>query len=54
VHVAPQWLDRLPPANEDEEQMLDTLPAPEATSRLSCQIIWDAPLDGLEVTLAGT
>jgi 2Fe-2S ferredoxin len=54
VHVAPQWLDRLPPANEDEEQMLDTLPATESTSRLSCQIIWDAPLDGLEVTLAGT
>jgi 2Fe-2S ferredoxin len=54
VHVAPQWAGRLLPANEDEEQMLDTLPAPEATSRLSCQIIWDAPLDGLEVTLAGT
>jgi hypothetical protein len=23
------------------------------TSRLSCQIIWDTHLDGLEVTLAG-
>jgi hypothetical protein len=25
----------------------------EATSRLSCQLIWDQRLDGLEVSLAG-
>ena len=34
--------------------MLDSLPAREPTSRLSCQIIWDKHLDGLEVTLRGS
>jgi 2Fe-2S ferredoxin len=53
VHVAPEWAERLHPARDDEAAMLDTLPATEITSRLSCQIIWDARLDGLEVTLAG-
>lgn len=54
VHVALEWADRLHPARDDEEAMLDTLAGVEATSRLSCQIIWDAHLDGLELTLAGT
>ena len=53
VHVAPEWAERLHPARDDEEAMLDTLPATEPTSRLSCQLIWDRHLDGLEVTLAG-
>ena len=29
------------------------VPGTEPTSRLSCQIIWDAHLDGLELTLPG-
>ena len=33
--------------------MLDGVPGAEPTSRLSCQIIWDAHLDGLELTLPG-
>jgi 2Fe-2S ferredoxin len=41
------------PARDDEEAMLDTLPAAEPTSRLSCQLVWDEHLDGLEVSLAG-
>jgi 2Fe-2S ferredoxin len=53
VTVAPEWAPRLHPAREEEEAMLDTLPAVEPTSRLSCQLIWDKHLDGLEVTLAG-
>jgi 2Fe-2S ferredoxin len=53
VHVAPEWAERLHPARDDEEAMLDTLPVTEPTSRLSCQLIWDRHLDGLEVTLAG-
>jgi ferredoxin, 2Fe-2S len=52
VHVAPDWAERLDPARDDEEAMLDQLPVTEPTSRLSCQIIWDKDLDGLEVTLA--
>jgi 2Fe-2S ferredoxin len=52
VEVEPEWADRLHPARDDEEALLDTLPVSGPTSRLSCQIIWDAHLDGLEVTLA--
>lgn len=53
VHVAPGWAERLVAPRDDEEAMLDTLPAAEPTSRLSCQLIWDEHLDGLEITLAG-
>ena len=53
VEVAPDWAQRLHPAREDEEAMLDTLPVAGPTSRLSCQIIWDTHLDGLELTLPG-
>ena len=53
VEVEPEWADRLHPARDDEEAMLDTLPATAPTSRLSCQIIWEEQLNGLEVTLAG-
>jgi len=53
VEVAPDWAERLHPVREDEEATLDTLPVTGSTSRLSCQIIWDTHLDGLEVTLAG-
>jgi ferredoxin len=38
---------------EDEEGLLDALPQAADTSRLSCQIIWDSDLDGLELTLVG-
>jgi 2Fe-2S ferredoxin len=53
VHLAPGWAERVHPARDDEEAMLDTLPAAEPTSRLSCQLVWDEHLDGLEVSLAG-
>jgi 2Fe-2S ferredoxin len=53
VHVAPHWAGKLHPARDDEEEMLDQVPQPAPTSRLSCQIIWDTHLDGLEVTLVG-
>jgi len=53
VHVAPGWVPTLYPATDDEEAMLDQLPAVARTSRLSCQIIWDDHLDGLELTLPG-
>ena len=53
VHVAPAWAERLSPMREDEEGLLDALPQAADTSRLSCQIIWDSDLDGLELTLVG-
>ena len=52
VVVAPEWAERLHPANEDELDRLDELPSIEPTSRLSCQIIWSDDLDGLTLSLA--
>ncbi|QQN73639.1 2Fe-2S iron-sulfur cluster-binding protein [Croceicoccus sp. YJ47] len=51
VVVAPEWFDRLPPATEDEEDMLDLAAGVQRTSRLSCQILLDPGLDGLAISI---
>jgi len=51
VIVDPEWFDRLDPASDDEEDMLDLAAAVERTSRLSCQITLAARLDGLTVRI---
>jgi len=43
--------ERLQPATEDEEDMLDLAFGLTATSRLGCQIIMTEELDGLTLTL---
>jgi ferredoxin len=53
VIVAADWFARLPRASEDEEDMLDLAAGVARTSRLSCQIVLDASLDGLEVRIPG-
>ena len=53
VIVAAEWFDRLPPAVDDEEDMLDLAAQVTRTSRLSCQIFLSAELDGLEVRIPG-
>ena len=52
VYVDDAWLDRLVPASEEEEAMLDDVPDVQENSRLSCQILMNDDLDGLTVTLA--
>ncbi|KQU62291.1 2Fe-2S ferredoxin [Sphingomonas sp. Leaf339] len=42
---------RLPPASENEEDLLDLAPAATRTSRLACQIILTPALDGLTVRI---
>jgi 2Fe-2S ferredoxin len=55
VVVDPEWIDLLPDATEDEEDMLDLAFGLTKTSRLGCQIIITEELDGLTVRLpAGT
>lgn len=49
VIVAPDWFARLPRASDEEEDMLDLAAGIDVTSRLSCQIVLTAELDGLEV-----
>jgi ferredoxin len=49
VIVAAEWFGRLPPASEEEEDMLDLAAGACRTSRLSCQIELTPELDGLAV-----
>ncbi|MCZ8370392.1 MAG: 2Fe-2S iron-sulfur cluster-binding protein [Porphyrobacter sp.] len=51
VIVAAEWFDRLPPASEEEEDMLDFAAGARRTSRLSCQIELTEQMDGLTVTV---
>ncbi len=53
VEVSDMWSDRLHPARDDEEAMLDELPLVLPGSRLSCQIIYTPDLDGIAVRLVG-
>lgn len=52
VYVAPEWLPRLEPPSDEEEDMLDAAFEVTDRSRLSCQIVFSAALDGLALTLA--
>ena len=52
VYVDEDWIDKLYPMRDDEEEMLDLAFGVEDRSRLSCQIIMSEDLDGLKLTLA--
>ena len=51
VILPSEWFDLLPPAVEDEEDMLDLASGACRTSRLSCQIVLREDLDGIEVRI---
>ena len=53
VIIAREWFERLVPASDDEEDMLDLAAGVTRTSRLSCQIELTADLDGLTVQIPG-
>ena len=52
VYVSDEWLDKLYPMRDDEDEMLDETFDREDNSRLSCQLIMSENLNGLEVTLS--
>ena len=52
VHVDPEWIGRLKPMKADEDDLLHTSDQRVETSRLSCQILFAAELDGLKVRIA--
>ena len=55
VVVDPTWIGKLGEPTEDEEDMLDLAFGLTETSRLGCQLVMTAALDGLVVKLpAGT
>lgn len=50
VRVAPEWLDALPAMSPYEDEMLHATEAERRpTSRLSCQIVLTAAMDGIVV-----
>lgn len=51
VIVAGDWFERLSPAREEEEDMLDLVADARRTSRLACQIVLTDALDKLSVSL---
>ncbi|RYD55376.1 MAG: 2Fe-2S iron-sulfur cluster binding domain-containing protein [Sphingomonadales bacterium] len=51
VLIAAEDFAQLPPASEEEEDMLDLAVGAKSTSRLACQIILIAALDGLTVRM---
>ena len=51
VVVDPEFYDKLKPASEEEEDMLDLAFGLTHTSRLGCQIAMSDELDGLKVSI---
>lgn len=52
VYVDPATARSVPPASEDENDLLSGSDARNGASRLSCQIRFSAAMDGLRVTIA--
>ena len=50
VYVNDEWMDKLPKAEDAENDMIDVAFEPKKNSRLSCQLIVSDELDGLCVT----
>ena len=50
VYVEDSWLNKIPKAEDAENDMIDMAYNPKTNSRLSCQIIVSDELDGLIVT----
>ncbi|XP_014287777.1 adrenodoxin-like protein 1, mitochondrial [Halyomorpha halys] len=51
VYVDQKFFDKLTPAEEKEEDLLDLAPFLKENSRLGCQIILTKELDGIEIKL---
>ena len=52
VFIDPAFADLLPAMSEDENDLLDSSDHRNDTSRLSCQLVLNAAMDGLRVTIA--
>ena len=50
VYVQEEWYEKLPKAEDGEQDMIDMAFEPKKNSRLSCQIIVSKEIDGLIVT----
>ena len=50
VYVEDSWFNKIPKAEEAEQDMIDMAYKPEKNSRLSCQIVVSDEINGLIVT----
>ena len=51
VYVKEEWFNKLPKAEDGEQDMIDMAYEPKKNSRLSCQLIVSDKLDGLVVNI---
>lgn len=51
VYVDEKWISKVPPARDDEKNLLADSYNLKPNSRLSCQILMTPEIDGIEVTL---
>jgi len=51
VYVDDNWVNKLTPKEDGEEDMLDMAFEPKQNSRLSCQLVVSDELDGLVVNI---
>ena len=51
VYVDPDWVEKVPAKDDMEEDMLDLAFGVKPTSRLGCQIVFDASIDGIKVAI---
>jgi 2Fe-2S ferredoxin len=51
VKICEKWQDTVGPAEDFEEDVLDSIPDVNSASRLACQVLLTAEFDGLEVTV---
>lgn len=52
VHIAEDWLDRLPEMQADEDELLGYSDWRQPNSRLACQVPFTQGLDGIALTVA--
>ena len=52
VYLDPEWLDKFPPTDSDEQDLLDVFDSAKSNSRLSCQMRIGANHDGLKLSIA--
>lgn len=51
IYLDHSWCDRVPPAGDEEQGMLDFVDDPQPNSRLGCQIRLTEQLNGIKVTV---
>ncbi|KAJ0170596.1 hypothetical protein K1T71_013967 [Dendrolimus kikuchii] len=51
VYIPHDYLDKLPPSEEKEDDLLDMAPFLKENSRLGCQIVLTKELEGIEIQL---